>query len=174
MKAIDQKYLLNEDNDLFVKKHDIVIQTCGIKKSVHFIYTLLTLRQSESARNLNVDACWRNTIKKTSMKLENINSKTKTPIASNSFIRYRLTTRVRADLYSTIDYTSIYRKFKNWTPLQYNISLSNSIAMSYLSIGADRAIEDKPIKNDQTESELYDTKSNFLNATISQYFISND
>ena len=59
---IDEKYFRNKNRELFAQKLDILIQTYGIKKSVHFVYPFFSFQQSKSDEGPgmkdNIDFCY--------------------------------------------------------------------------------------------------------------------
>ena len=119
---IDTKYFGHENRDLYARKRDIITQTYGMQKSVHFIYPFYPLRQSELGHFSKYDKSLTRKTNNLKMDLETINSELKYPLSGHFHLRFRPTKRVRADNYFVTDYTWYYQSWKNWNPFQYQIS----------------------------------------------------
>ena len=114
---IDEKYLRNESREFLAQKHDVLIQTCGIKRSVHFVYPFFSLKKLKSEES-SVD--YRQELAMNELNL--INANTKDPLDHAHFIRLRLTNRARADTYLVVNYEWYYQYFKKLDPLKYLIN----------------------------------------------------
>ena len=114
---VNQKYLRNESRDFLAQKHDILIQTCGIKRSVHFVYPFFSLKKLKSEGS---SVNYRQELAMNEMTF--INANTKDPLDHAHYIRLRLTNRARADTYLVVDYEWYYQYFKKLDPLKYLIN----------------------------------------------------
>ena len=99
------------------QKHDILIQTCGIKRSVHFVYPFFSFQKFKSEENFSD---YQQTSAMREMK--SINAHTNDPLDHEHFIRLRLTNRARADTYLVVNYEWYYQYFKKLDPLKYLIN----------------------------------------------------
>ena len=120
VKNIDEQLLDSKNTDLFVPKHDVLIQCHGIRSSVHFIYPLLSMKQSDFDQESKFEKF---KVRKSEFekKLSMIRSELKNPLAKNDFIRVRLTNKARTETYSMIDYSWLYQNHKNCDRLNYEI-----------------------------------------------------
>ena len=119
---IDAKYVDCENRDLYARKRDIITQTYGMQKSVHFIYPCYPLKQSELDHFSKYD---KSVIRKSTnlnMDLATMNSEIKYPLSGDSHLRFRPIKRVRTDNYFVTDYIWYYQHWKNWNPFKYKIS----------------------------------------------------
>ena len=119
---IDTKYFGDENRDLYARKRDIITQTYGMQKSVHFIYPFYPLRQSELDHFSKYDKSLTRKTNNLKTDLAAINAEIKYPLLGHSHLRFRPTKRVRTDNYFVTDYTWYYQSWKNWNPFQYQIS----------------------------------------------------
>ena len=121
---IDSNILDGKNQNLYSQIRDIIIQTNGMKKSVHLIYPFYPLKQSELDQISKFDkSLTKNSINVTT-DLARVNSEIKLPLFGDSYLRFRPTKRVRADSYFVIDYTWCYQNWKNWNPFRYQITES--------------------------------------------------
>ena len=119
---IDSNILDGKNQNLYAQKRDIIIQTNGMKKSVHFIYPFYPLKQSELDQISKFDKSLTRNSTNVITDLTRANSENKCPLFGGSHLRFRPTKRVRADSYFIIDYTWYYQNWKNWNPFRYEIT----------------------------------------------------
>ena len=119
--VIDDKCFRNENRELFAQKLDILIQTYGIKKSVHFVYPFFSFQQSKSDNGPMV-ASMDHRQELAISKMMSIIAEAKYPLDYEHCIRVRLLNRARADSYLVVDYESYYQYFKNLDPFKYIIN----------------------------------------------------
>ena len=121
MLKIDSEILDGENRDFFAHKRDIIVQTYGMEKSVHFIYPFYPLKQSELDQFSKFDKSLTRKSENLKTSLARANSEIKYPVSGDLYLRFRPTKRVRADSYCVIDYTWYYQNWKNWNPFKYEI-----------------------------------------------------
>lgn len=105
MKNIDIEYSGCENQYAFAKKHDIIIQTHGIRKSVHIIYPLFPLKHSELDNCSKID-------------------KRKICLIGESKLLFRQLAGVRMKYYSILPYESLYKN-RDRNRLCYTINEEN-------------------------------------------------
>ena len=121
---IDSNIIDGKNQNLYAQKRDIIIQTNGMKKSVHFIYPFHPLKQSELDQISKFDKSLTRSSIIVSMDMARANSEFKFPLFGDSHLRFRPTKRVKADSYFVIDYTWCYQNWINWNPFRYEITSS--------------------------------------------------
>ena len=117
----DSKYLCDRDT-VFTRKRDIVIQTYGMKMSIHFIYPLFSLKQSEMNPSSKLDRLSANNFKRISEQLTKISVKTGHEPVGDQHLRFRALKRVRTDIYFMVDYTWLSKLIKTENQIRYRIS----------------------------------------------------
>ena len=83
---IDQKYFNDENREFYAPKIDCIVQTNGIKKSIHFVYQFYPIKQS----GLELCSMSEKLLSKKNDTLKNIeNMNLEKSMPSESYLRFR-------------------------------------------------------------------------------------
>ena len=129
VKSIDCEYFSGENRELYAPKHDIITQTYGMKKSVHLIYPVFTLKQSELNRSQILDGRIVPALKqmmtnsaKAEIELGRLNWAMEHPLIGEHRLIFRRLDKVQTAAYFVLYYKILYQKYSNWNPFQYRIN----------------------------------------------------
>ena len=114
----------DENRNLYAPKRDIVIQTYGMKKTVHIIYPFFPIRQSDLDQRTKFDTSLTNRSSLAEADLKSLNLDLDYLLFGDSQLLFRPLRRVRTDSYFVLNYNWLYQELRNWNHFQYKITNS--------------------------------------------------